>query len=409
MTTIENAGRHEIDLDHHDDEFKDHNKEVIARLHASGCPVAHSPAYGGFWAVYGYDALYDASQNWELFSSEHSATVKKGVPTAAYDTPLLPIDFDGAAVQEYRRVLLSWFSPGAAKADTLRATEIADELIDNFIEKGSCDLAQDLLFALPARIVLEKLEWEPDRWREWVTLVHTSLHDRNSDPEAAQEAIVTMFARLGEIMVERRANLHEDLFSHILTAAPGGEQLSDDQVLGYSYLLLLGGLDTTAGLTGNTIELLASRHDLRQELMDEPELLANATEEFLRYESPSYGLYRTITEDATFFGQELKKGESAMLMYPAAGLDPAKYPDPDEIDLRRQGTKHMAFGLGPHRCLGSHHARMMFQVMLGQVLKRLPDFEISGPIERFHDGGDVYAIRHLPITFTPGPRVSTSS
>ena len=98
-----------------------------------------------------------------------------------------------------------------------------------------------------------------------------------------------------------------------------------------------------------------------------------------------------------------------MLMYPAGGLDPAKYPDPDEIDLRREGTKHMAFGLGPHRCLGSHHARMMFQVMLGQILTRLPDFEISGPVERFHDAGDVYAIRHLPITFSPGPRLSPSS
>ena len=408
MSLTESTGRHEIDLDHHDDEFKDHNKDVVARLHASGCPVGHSSHHGGFWAIYGYDALYDASQNWEVFSSEHSATVKKGVPAAAYDTPLLPIDFDGPAVQEYRRVLLSWFSPGAATADTERATDICNELIDGFIERGSCDLSQELLFALPARLMLEKLEWEPEDWQTWVGLVHKSLHDRNSDIEGAQAAIETMFGRLGQIMVERMGNLHEDLFSHILTAEPGGAALTPDQVLGYSYLLLLGGLDTTAGLTGNTIELLNERDDLRQQLLDDPSILPTATEEFLRYESPSYGLYRTATQDISFYGQDIKKGDAVMLMYPAGGLDPAKYENPDEIDLRREGTKHMAFGLGPHRCLGSHHARMMFQVMLGQILKRLPDFKISGPVERFHDAGDVYAIRHLPITFTPGPRLGSA-
>jgi cytochrome P450 len=405
MTATQSTGRHEVDLDHHNDDFKDHNKEVIARLHNSGCPLGHSPHYGGFWAIYGYDALYDASQDWELFSSEHSAAVKKGVPTAAYDTPLLPIDVDGAAVQLYRRVLLSWFSPGGAEADRQRALEICTELIDDFIERGDCDLSQELLFALPARLVLEKLEWQPENWREWVSLVHTSLHDRNSDPDKAEQAIETIFGRLFAIMAERRANAGDDLFSHILQARPGGEPLTDDQVLGYSYLLLLGGLDTTAGLTGNVIDLLDSRADLRQQLIDEPWVLPTATEEFLRYESPSYGLYRTVTRDAIFRGQELSKGDNVMLMYPAAGLDPHQYPDPDRIDLRREGGRHMAFGLGPHRCLGSHHARMMFQVMLGQILERLPDFKIAGPIERFHDAGDVYAIRHLPIRFTPGPRI----
>jgi cytochrome P450 len=94
-----------------------------------------------------------------------------------------------------------------------------------------------------------------------------------------------------------------------------------------------------------------------------------------------------------------------MLMFPAAGLDPAVFEDPEAVDFERKGNRHMAFGLGAHRCLGSHHARVMFQVMLGQILERLPDFRITGDVVRFADAGDVYAIRHLPISFTPGPRL----
>ncbi len=405
--TTEVPDRHELDFDHHDAEFRDDNKTVIRRLHATGCPLAHSEAHGGYWAIYGYSAVYEAVQDWELFSSVHSLDNPKGVPQASYPTPLIPIDVDGPMVQEFRRVALSWFSPGGAKRDEARIREICTELIDDFIERGSCDLSHELLTALPARLILEMLGWQPERWPEWIEWIHASIHDRTEHPEVAEAAVENIFGNIIPEISARRANLGNDLFSDILRAEPGGQPFTEEQLLGYSYLLLLGGMDTTAGLTGNVIELLDGRPDLRQQLIDNPGLMPKATEEFLRRESPSYGLYRTVTRDTVFHGQPLKKGDKAMLMFPAAGLDPVEFPDPEGVNFEREGNRHMAFGLGPHRCLGSHHARVMFQVMLGEILRRLPDFRISGDVVRFKDAGDVYAIRNLPITFTPGTR-STS-
>ena len=406
MTVAEPTTRHLIDLDHHAPEFRDDNKGVVRRLHASGCPLGFSEAHGGYWAIYGYEAVYDAVQDWELFSSAHSPDHPKGVPAASYDTPLLPIDVDGPMVHEYRRVLLSWFSPGAAKADEQRIGELCDELIDRFIETGSCDLAQELFTPLPARLMLEKLDWQPERWPEWIEWVHASIHDRTADPAKAEAAVAQIFGNIINEMVGRRQELGDDLFSALLQATPGGHPLGDEQLLGYAYLLLLGGMDTTSGLTGNVIELLDGRPDLRRQLLDDPSVMPAAVEELLRYESPSYGLYRTVTRDAVFHGQALAEGDRVMLMFPAAGLDPGEFANPDEVDFGRTANRHMAFGLGPHRCLGSHLGRTMFRIMLTEVLRRLPDFRISGPVVRFEDSGDVYAIRNLPISFTPGPKTT---
>jgi cytochrome P450 len=404
MTDLVPDTRHVVDLDHHGPEFRDDNMAVVRRLHGSGCPVGFSAAHGGFWAIYGYDALFDAVQDSELFSSAHGAAVPKGIPPATYTDPLIPIDVDGPMVQEFRRVVLGWFSPGGARRAEPHIRELATELIDEFIERGECDLSQELLTPLPARVILEMLGWQPERWREWIAWIHAIVHDRTERPEVAEAAVGQIFANIVAEIEARADDPGDDLFGDIVRARPAGRPMTREQLIGFAFLLLLGGMDTTAGLTGNVVELLDGRLDLRQRLIDDPDLLPAATEEFLRRESPSYGLYRTVTRDAVFHGQHLRRGDKAMLMFPAAGLDPAVFPDPEAVDFTRTSNRHMAFGLGAHRCLGSHHARVMFQVMLSEILRRLPDFRISGEVVRFHDAGDVYAIRNLPITFTPGPR-----
>ena len=401
MTTIE---RHEIAFDHHAPEFRDRCPAVVAGLHATGRPLGWSNEHGGFWAIYGYDALYDAVQNAELFSSAHSAAVPKGVPRSTQDDPLIPIDVDGPLVHEYRRVVLSWFSPGGAKELEPRIRELATELIDAFIERGHADLSRELFTPLPARLILEMLGWDSDRWPEWIEWIHSTVHDRTEHPERAVEAVTNISANISAEIEHRRAHLTDDMFSDILRAEVDGAPLTDAQVVSYAFLLLLGGMDTTAGLTGNVIVELDRRPDLRRALIDDPSLVTQATEEFLRFDSPSFGLYRTVTREAVFHGEQLHQGDRVILMFPAAGLDPAAFEHPDEIDFTRTSNRHMAFGLGAHRCLGSHHARVMFRVMLEEVLARMPDYRIAGEVVRFEDAGDVYAVRRLPVEFTPGPR-----
>jgi cytochrome P450 len=150
---------------------------------------------------------------------------------------------------------------------------------------------------------------------------------------------------------------------------------------------------------------LIERPDLRQRLIEDRSLLPDATEEFLRHDTPTLGLARTITRDQEFCGRQLPQGEHALLMWAAANRDPAVFENPDEIDFARVNKRHMSFGVGAHRCLGSNIARQMFQVMIDEVLTRLPDYQLAGEPQRFADAGEVFAVCGLPISFTPGPRV----
>jgi cytochrome P450 len=172
--------------------------------------------------------------------------------------------------------------------------------------------------------------------------------------------------------------------------------------------MMLGGMDTTSGLTGNTLLRMIEHPELRRVLIERPEMLKPATEEFLRHSSPTLGLARTVSRDAEFHGQRMDAGDRAILMWGAANRDPAVFAEPEVIDLWRENSgKHMAFGVGQHRCLGSHLARMMFQEMISEVLERMPDFEANGPAVKFEDAGEVHAVRSLPIRFTPGERART--
>jgi cytochrome P450 len=164
-------------------------------------------------------------------------------------------------------------------------------------------------------------------------------------------------------------------------------------------------MDTTSGLTGNTLVELSRQPELRQRLIDEPDLLDTATEEFLRHSTPTQGLGRTVSRDVEFHGQHLRKGERVLLAWAAANRDPDVFDEPNELKLDRSPNRHLAFGVGQHRCLGSNLARTMFKVMLTEILRRLPDFTVvDDELDRFTDAVNVYALRSLRIRFTPGER-----
>ncbi|MGE3329259.1 MAG: cytochrome P450, partial [Acidimicrobiia bacterium] len=386
---------------------RDHNTEVFKSLmyNEAGCPMGYSPYHGGFWAIWGYDALYDAVQNAALFSSGHSKEKPKGAPSSLAEAGFIPIDIDGEIQQEYRKMVLNWFNPGHAARMKPRIEQISRELIDNFIERGEADLSYELFTALPAIVTLEMLDWESDRWRDWVGWVHGFIHDSTHDPEKGMASIQALYANINEQIERRRNNLGTDLFSDMMRHEVRGRTLTDRELRDFAILVLLGGMDTTAGTTGNSILLIDKDPALRQQLIDEIDHMPKAIEEFLRIAGPGGGLYRRLTEDAEFHGQSMKKDEIVLMMYWAANRDPKMFPDPEKIDIHRTNNRHMTFGMGPHRCLGSHHARIMLSTMFTDIFTRLPDFKVQWDgVERFEDCGSVYAVRYLPVTFTPGKR-----
>jgi cytochrome P450 len=404
VTTSEQdaPARAEIEFDHHSPEFRENNYAQFDQLR-SQCPVAHSSEHGGFWVLTDYDSVYQAARDDDLFNSYPSV----GVPASGMPYPILPIESDPPLTQKLRNITLKRFSPGAADRLEPKMRQIATELIDAFIERGSCDIVTELTTPLPARLILHLLDMDESKYAEWVEWVHTLVHDRAHDEEKAGAAGLNLFGEITKHMALRRENgFGGDLLSDIMQGKLDDQPLDDMQITMYVVLMMLGGMDTTSGLTGNALVRLAEHPELRERLIADPSVLPEATEEFLRHDTPTQGLARTVSRDADFCGQRLRQGERAILMWAAANRDPKVFPNPSEIDFDRENKRHMSFGIGMHRCLGSNIARAMFRVMIEQILLRLPDFKISGSPVRFEDAGEVYAVRNLPIRFTPGKRIN---
>jgi cytochrome P450 len=402
MTQADSRARAEVDLDHHSPEFGEDPYGKFKQMRESGCPVAHSGHYDGFWALVDYASVFEAARDDDLFNSYPSI----GVPASGMPFPILPIESDPPHTQELREVTLRQFSPGSAEKSREMAVDITNAVIDEFIERGEADLVSALTTPMPARLILRLLKWDESRATDWVNWVHSVVHDRAHDPDKAALAGMEMFGEINKQMEQRRAEgLGDDLFSDILRGTLDGEPLDDTQITMYGFLMMLAGMDTTSGFTANVLVRLCRDPELRQQFIDDPSLVKKGTDELLRLYTPTLGLARTVSRDTEFHGQPMCKGDRAILMWAAANRDPAMFEDPDRLDLSRPNAKkQMAFGVGMHRCLGSHYAKMMFDVMVTQVLKRLPDFQLAGEPALFEDAGEVYAVRELPVKFTPGRR-----
>lgn len=390
-------------FDHHSPEFRESAHETLAAMR-SRCPVAHSEHHGGFWTLLDYESVFEAARDDGLFNSYPSV----GVPASGAPFPILPIESDPPLTQKLRQVTIKAFSPGQAEALRPRARQMARQMVNGFIERGHCDIVGELTTPMPAKLILLMLGFDESKYLQWVHWVHSMVHDRTHDEEKAGAAVMAMFGEIYTNMTERResGDFGDDVFGRILGGQIDGVPLDDTQILMYTVLMMLGGMDTTSGLTGNVLFELAERPELRQQLIDHPDLIKTATDEFLRHCTPTLGLARTVSRDAEFHGSQLQAGDRAILMWGAANRDPAVFEDPDTLRLDRENSqKHMAFGVGMHRCLGSHLARVMFQEMLSEVVERLPDYRLDGTPKRFEDAGEVWAVRELPIVFTPGHQV----
>ena len=391
------------DFDHHSVEFREDPYGAFRHLR-SQCPVVRSEAYGGFWALLDYAAVFEAARDDELFSSLPSIAI----PNNTVPFPILPIESDPPQTKELRDATVRHFSPAAAERLRPETVQLATELIDEFIERGECDVVTELATPLPARLILRLLGFDETRYQEWVRWVHTVVHDRSAEPEKAAAAGAEMMAEINRhIQLFRAEGLGDNVFSGIMGATLDGKPLDDVQITMYGFVMMLGGMDTTAGLTANVLLAVSEDEELRHRLIGDPDVISSATDEFLRVHTPFLGNARTVTRDTEYHGDHFTAGDRAYLLWAAANRDPDVFPDPETLLLERSNAKkHLAFGAGMHRCLGSHLARMMFQVMTSEVLRRLPDFTVAGPMERFPDAGEVYALRELQLKFTPGRRVA---
>lgn len=392
-----------IDFDHHSPAFANDPWTPLRELREVA-PVTYCDKYGGFWILTSYADIKAVASDDVRFSSANGLTIpdKKNVGQRS-----IPIEMDPPDFLAFRRMLHPMLSPAAVDRMTPVIERFVHGAIDAVIESGHCDFVHDLAEPVPAMSTLYKLGLPVEHWKEISEPLHQVVFLRQENPERANA-----IAKLGDIaqllydtIRARRESPRDDMISYLINCDVNGRPTTDDEIKEMAYLTIQGGFDTTGSAISNALIHLDRDRDARQRLIDDPSLMTAAIEEFLRFEAPQMALARTAMVDVEIGGQQIKAGEKLLLMWASGNRDAEAFEDPDELQLDRFPNRHMTFGLGAHRCLGSNLARRQIELTLNAVLQRMPDYTIDlAAATRPETVGIVYGMFDLPATFTPGIR-----
>ena len=401
-----------VDVDHHSDDFNLHEVDRWAEIRHT-CPVTYNPRHGGFWMVTSYDAVLEVARDSDTYAHQFERDAPDGVDYYGIygiprpdGMPALGIgEVDGIYHQELRRALNPFLSPPAVEELRPYMQQSVTWFLDQKVEDGEIDLVLEYTSPVPAMLTMRMLGLPLTDWRLYADLFH-AVNSYPIDSEEYQRArapIDDMRGNLAVFAAARKANPKADLTSFLVQLEVNGAPLTDTQILDVLWNLIGGGVDTTTSLTSWTLFFLAQHRELRQQLIDRPELDVSATEEFLRYFSVAQTLSRTITRDVTLGGQQLRRNDRLLMSWLSANHDETKFDSPDEVILDRPMNRHLAFGLGPHRCIGSHLARAIFAISVREILRRIPDYEVdAGRVRQYLGHPAITGIVDLPATFTPG-------
>jgi cytochrome P450 len=334
-------------------------------------PCYLDPA-GRFAALSRFEDVRSAALDWGTYSA-----------VTAEAKILRPIinDMDPPLHSQRRSNLSRAFTPRRAAALEPRVRAIARELIDQFADRGSCDLMSEFAALLPSRVMGELIGIPEDLLAECREITDAVM--RIEGPSGNASPVERSDAIFSSLIAERRHAPQDDLISALLAVgSQGGEPLSDEEILGFCYLLLVGGNDTTTNLIGNGMELLARHPDQRAELVADPELLPGAIEEMLRLEPPTQTSARQTTREVSLHGVKVPADTRVLLMWGAANLDEREFADPDIFDIHRNADRHLSLGQGAHFCMGSAVARLEARVAFEELLRCMPEFDVLGSLER---------------------------
>lgn len=401
-----------VDFDHHSDEFNLNQQKISGELRRR-CPVAWNENYGGFWFVTSYDAVTQTARDGKTFAHKYEPNAPDGVDYQGEmgiprpeGQPALGIgEVDGPYHQALRHALAPFFSPGAVQKMRPLMEQWAHWFLDQRIGDGQMDLVLDYASPVPAILTMKLMGLPYDNWQLYANLFH-SVMAAPQDSEEYAKAIAEVPAMMQGVMAfaaTRRAEPRDDLTSFLIQFEFDGKRLHDAQLLDILWNLIAGGVDTTTSQTALTLRHLGTHPDLRQQLIERPELYRTAVDEFLRYFSINRQLSRTVTRDVVLGGQPLRRNDRAIISWLAANHDEREFEQPDRIILDRSPNRHVAFGLGPHRCIGSHLARVMFEVMVRAVLERIPDYQVDlAGVDEYLGNPSLTGLGKLPVTFTAG-------
>jgi cytochrome P450 len=361
------------------------------------CPVAHSDRYGGVWLPTRHADVSAVAYDSDLFSSRAVIVSNRKPPRELAPIGAVPpISSDPPYHHEARRVLLPAFSPQRVARYEPDTLSYCHELIDAFEGRSVVDAAVDYAQHIPVRVISEMLGFPREDGDLFRRFIHNVLEGLNNPREERIAGFDELFEYLRGQVEDHIARPRDDLTSFLLEAHRTDDGTDMLRVAGSIGLLLIAGIDTTWSAIGSSIWHLAGHPEDRRRLVDDPRLLPTAMEEFLRAYAP-VTMARVVTRDENWNGCPMKADDWVLLSFPAANRDPRVFDRAGEVIIDRDSNRHAAFGLGPHRCLGSHLARMELRVALTAWLDRIPEFSLVDPAAVTWSSGQIRGPRSLPI------------
>jgi cytochrome P450 len=325
--------------------------------------------------------------------------------------PLIPLQINPPDHVKYRRLLDPLFAPKQVALLENDVRKLSNQLIDDFVDAGECEFNRAFAIPLPCTVFLRLLGLPLEDLDLFLELKDDIIRPggtsgARSDEEFTQVQAETgqrIYAYFEKVLDERQRQPQDDLLSGFLEAEVDDHRLTREDILDICYLFLLAGLDTVTASVGCMVSYLAQHPEQRDRLVDDPSLIPCAVEELLRWETPVPGVPRVVAEDVELSGQRLEAGERCTVLIGSANIDESEFPEPDRVDFERPANRHLAFGGGVHRCLGSHLARLELRVALETIHERIPDYAIKpGETPKYSMG--IRAVEYLPLVFTPPKR-----
>ncbi|WP_322748399.1 MULTISPECIES: cytochrome P450 [unclassified Frankia] len=373
--------------------------DAWGQLRSAG-PLLHSDEFGGYWIATRYEDIESIARRPEVFVNQKNLIPWRD--SLGGGARLIPLELDGEHHRVWRQALADSFSPGTVNHFTPAIRTATVELIDAVAEKGSCDFVSAIAGALPAEAFLANFGVPRERlqslldFKNWLVREGLPNARTNEDVQDANRDILAFF----DSQVQERAATGtdgHDVISNLLRARIDGQPIPREDIVNACYVTMMASLDTTTSVLSLSWARLATRPDLQKAAAD-PEQRLRLMEELIRHE-PVLTTARLVAQETTLGGVRLEPGEMVLMSWGMAGLDPETYDRPDEIDLRRTVTRHLAFGVGPHRCLGMHLARRIIAITMEEWHARIPSYRITagtGPVAHY---SPVRGLLTLPLTF----------
>ena len=378
-----------------DPEALAHPQPLFKLLRDAG-PFVDMGEERGMLIVGGDEDCRHVLQHPEIFSSGIDAVEIGQV------RPLIPLQIDPPQHKNFRKLLDPIFAPKQVHLLEDQTRELVRGLIDAVVDAGGCNFHEAIAEPLPTTVFLQLLGLPVERAKEFIALKDGIIRPPTHTPEERRAYTRKVGARIYEVLQEaideRAGDRRDDFLSRFLDAEVDGHRLTNDDVLDIGYLFFLAGLDTVTASLDCMLSYLAQHPDQRRRIVEDPSVIQHAIEEMLRWETPVQGVVRVTTEDTELGGCPIAKGQVVTVMLGSANTDERTWPEVDSVDFDRPENRHLAFGGGAHRCLGSHLARMELRVALEEWHRAVPDYRIKDGVDLLYSQG-LRAVENLELVW----------